>query len=74
MQARKHGPLGSRDIERLSEREPVNKSQERRGIKTGKGIMKRGECARSRRQGRIRELRRRGEERERERGGEVEEA
>lgn len=42
MQARKHGPLGRRDIEREKEREPVNRSGERRGTKTGKGIMKRG--------------------------------
>lgn len=41
MQARKHGPLGRREIQREKEREPVNRSRERRGIKRGKRIMKR---------------------------------
>lgn len=41
MQARKHGPLGRREIERENEREPVNRSGERRGIKKGQRIMKR---------------------------------
>lgn len=42
MQAKKHGPLGRKNIESKKEREPVNRSRERRGNRKEKGIMKRG--------------------------------
>ncbi len=46
MPARKHGPLERRELERGKERESVNRSRGRRGIKRGKRIMKIGQCVR----------------------------
>lgn len=40
MQARKHGPLGKSERGRGRQREPMNSSRERRGIKRGRRIMK----------------------------------